>query len=70
MFWCIILCAGAAGAAVGLMLGYLWRGYEDSHVWRAEEQERHYTQGAAYDACLEPTTDYDTEAVRKLLNSW
>ena len=30
-----------------------------------------YTQGAAYDACLdEPTTDYDTEAVRRLLNSW
>ena len=36
----IILCSGAAGAAVGLLLGYLWRGYEDSHVWRAEEQER------------------------------
>lgn len=31
-----------------------------------------YTSGAAYDACLDdgPTTDYDTEAVRKLLNSW
>jgi hypothetical protein len=66
----IILCSGAAGAAVGLLLGYLWRGYEDSHVWRAEEQERQYTTGAAYDAMTEPTTDYNAEAVRKLLNSW
>lgn len=48
--------------------------YEEARDWyRASRQIRQeqttYTSGAAYDACEEPVTDYDAEAVRKLL-SW
>ena len=58
---------------VGLTLGYSFcralHGYGKAS--KQVDEMLHTTQGAAYDACQdEPTTDYDTEAVRKLLNSW
>jgi hypothetical protein len=57
----------------GFAFGYGVRDVQECMAQRKAckrvEQDLH-TVGAAYDACEGPTTDYDTEAVRKLLNSW
>lgn len=67
-FW-IYYFFSALWLLIGLVAGYRWHAWEVKHC-QPQSEPITYTQGAAYDAMEEPTTDYDTEAVRKLLNSW
>lgn len=58
--------------SVALLIGGIG-GFGIAYAWlkgsRQVDEMLDTTQGAAYDACEEPVTDYDAEAVRKLL-SW
>ncbi len=66
-YYVSITVAILVGAALGVSVYRAIQGYCKGS--RQVDEMLHTTVGAAYDAMEdEPTTDYDAEAVRKLLN--